>query len=199
MEGNIVFRQGDRTVYADRMFYDVRRQIGIDPQRRAARAAAAGGRLPVPGPRPAQGGRHPAARRLAVRRPGRPASPPAGSKSRATASSRDTITLRRPASSRSSIRSPACRASIRRPASRRSATSTWSRARTTSCTSAACRSSTGRRSPPTSRSRRYYINNVRVRNDSIFGFQALFELDAFQLFGHRRARRRRSGTSTSTT
>jgi hypothetical protein len=28
MEGNIVFRQGDRTVYADRMFYDVRRQIG---------------------------------------------------------------------------------------------------------------------------------------------------------------------------
>jgi hypothetical protein len=29
MEGNIVFRQGDRTVYADRMFYDARRQIGI--------------------------------------------------------------------------------------------------------------------------------------------------------------------------
>jgi hypothetical protein len=29
MEGNIIFRQGDRTVYADRMFYDVRRQIGI--------------------------------------------------------------------------------------------------------------------------------------------------------------------------
>jgi hypothetical protein len=28
MEGNIVFRQGDRTVYADRMFYDVRQQIG---------------------------------------------------------------------------------------------------------------------------------------------------------------------------
>ncbi|NOY42489.1 MAG: LPS-assembly protein LptD [Planctomycetes bacterium] len=29
MEGNIEFRQGDRVVYADRMFYDVRRQIGI--------------------------------------------------------------------------------------------------------------------------------------------------------------------------
>jgi hypothetical protein len=29
MEGNIVFRQGDRTVYADRMFYDVKHQIGI--------------------------------------------------------------------------------------------------------------------------------------------------------------------------
>ena len=28
MEGNIVFRQGDRTVFADRMFYDVRRQLG---------------------------------------------------------------------------------------------------------------------------------------------------------------------------
>jgi hypothetical protein len=29
MEGNIEFRQGDRIVYADRMFYDVRRQTGI--------------------------------------------------------------------------------------------------------------------------------------------------------------------------
>ena len=29
MEGNIEFRQGDRIIYADRMFYDVRRQIGV--------------------------------------------------------------------------------------------------------------------------------------------------------------------------
>ncbi|MCC6494229.1 MAG: organic solvent tolerance protein OstA [Pirellulales bacterium] len=29
MEGNIEFRQGDRVVYAERMFYDVRRQIGV--------------------------------------------------------------------------------------------------------------------------------------------------------------------------
>ncbi|MCH2113588.1 MAG: organic solvent tolerance protein OstA [Pirellulales bacterium] len=29
MEGNIEFRQGDRVVYADRMFYDVRRQVGV--------------------------------------------------------------------------------------------------------------------------------------------------------------------------
>jgi hypothetical protein len=29
MEGNIIFRQGDRTVYATRMFYDARRQLGI--------------------------------------------------------------------------------------------------------------------------------------------------------------------------
>ena len=29
MEGNIEFRQGDRVVYADRMFYDARRQIGV--------------------------------------------------------------------------------------------------------------------------------------------------------------------------
>ena len=29
MEGNIEFRQGDRVVYADRMYYDVRRQIGV--------------------------------------------------------------------------------------------------------------------------------------------------------------------------
>lgn len=29
MEGNIEFRQGDRVIYADRMYYDVRRQIGV--------------------------------------------------------------------------------------------------------------------------------------------------------------------------
>jgi hypothetical protein len=29
MEGNIEFRQGDRVIYAERMFYDVRRQIGV--------------------------------------------------------------------------------------------------------------------------------------------------------------------------
>ena len=29
MEGNIVFRQGDRTIYADRMYYDVRRRTGV--------------------------------------------------------------------------------------------------------------------------------------------------------------------------
>ncbi len=28
MEGNVVFRQGDRTIYADRMYYDVRHQVG---------------------------------------------------------------------------------------------------------------------------------------------------------------------------
>lgn len=29
MEGNIVFRQGDRTFFADRMYYDVKRQVGV--------------------------------------------------------------------------------------------------------------------------------------------------------------------------
>jgi hypothetical protein len=29
MEGNVVFRQGERTIYAQRMYYDVRREIGI--------------------------------------------------------------------------------------------------------------------------------------------------------------------------
>jgi hypothetical protein len=33
----------------------------------------------------------------------------------------------------------------------------------------------------------FYVNNVRVRNDSIFGFQTLFEFDAFQLFGYQDA------------
>jgi hypothetical protein len=29
----------------------------------------------------------------------------------------------------------------------------------------------------------YYVNNVHLRHDNIFGYQALFELDAFQIFG----------------
>ena len=29
LEGNIVFRQGDRVLYAQRMYYDVRRQVGV--------------------------------------------------------------------------------------------------------------------------------------------------------------------------
>ena len=45
----------------------------------------------------------------------------------------------------------------------------------------------------------FYVNNVRVRNDSIFGFQVLFEFDAFQLLGYERAATASSGTSTSTT
>ena len=28
MEGNVVFRQGERTIYADRMYYDVRNHVG---------------------------------------------------------------------------------------------------------------------------------------------------------------------------
>ena len=69
MEGNIVFRQGDRVVYADRMFYDARRQIGTILNAELLDAAAAGGRLPVSGPGAIEGGGRAAARRLAVRRP----------------------------------------------------------------------------------------------------------------------------------
>ena len=29
LEGNVVFRQGERTIYAQRMYYDVRRETGI--------------------------------------------------------------------------------------------------------------------------------------------------------------------------
>jgi hypothetical protein len=29
----------------------------------------------------------------------------------------------------------------------------------------------------------YYVDNIRIRNDSIFGFQTLLDVDAFQLFG----------------
>ena len=29
LEGNIVFRQGDRVIYADRMYYNVRQEYGV--------------------------------------------------------------------------------------------------------------------------------------------------------------------------
>ena len=40
MEGNIVFREGERTVYANRMYYDVNNRIGHRSRRRAAHAGA---------------------------------------------------------------------------------------------------------------------------------------------------------------
>ena len=121
MEGNIVFRQGDRTVYADRMFYDVRRQIGIilNAELLTPRAAIDG--LPVRRPGAAPGRRDAAARPARTSSPRTAWSPPAGSKNPATPSP-PRRSPSRTSSGRPSIRSPACRSSIRSPASRSSTT-----------------------------------------------------------------------------
>ena len=154
-----------------------------DSQRRAAHAAARDGRLSVPGPGAAQGGGHPAARRLAVRRQRRhahhqPLEDPAYSFESQTI----TLTDRQqplvdPYTGMVGVNPATGEPAIRSPVS-------WSRAETTFCMCPASPCSTGRRSPPTSTSRPIYINNVRIRNDSIFGFQTLFDLDAFQLLGY---------------
>ena len=41
MEGNIVFREGERVIYADRMYYDVPQPRGHDLERRHAHAGPA--------------------------------------------------------------------------------------------------------------------------------------------------------------
>ena len=81
MEGNIVFRQGDRTVYATRMFYDVKRQIGIILDAELLTPVPQRERLSIPRP-------HSPPRRIAqAARPRRTSSPktassrPAASKS----------------------------------------------------------------------------------------------------------------------
>ena len=123
-----------------------------DPQRRAAHAAAAGRRLPVPRPRAAAGRRRAAARPIAVRRPGRHWSPPAASKSPATPSRRRR-SRSKTSSSRSSIRSPACRRIDPSPASRSSTHQQLVESQNNFLYVGGVPVFTGRRSPPTSRSR----------------------------------------------
>ena len=62
MEGNIVFRQGDRVIYADRMYYNVQAGKRRRSQRRNAHARAR-----VPGPPPPQGRSPPAGQSPALR------------------------------------------------------------------------------------------------------------------------------------
>ena len=59
MEGNIVFRQGNRVIYAKSMYYDVRREAGV-----GAGGGDVDARAELPGPDPPQSGR-PAATRPA--------------------------------------------------------------------------------------------------------------------------------------
>ena len=181
MEGNIVFRQGDRTVYADRMFYDVRRQIGTIINAELL--------TPVP----AINGQHYEGlvrlRAAAMRQLDRSRfvaqngmSPPAESRNPATRLTAESLAFQdnqRPAID------PVTGMPIIDPTTGRPVIDHQMlvESQNNVSTSPACRCSTGRRSPTDLEKPSYYIDNIRVRNDSIFGTQFLLEFDAFQLFG----------------
>ena len=152
MEGNIVFRQGDRTVYADRMFYDVRRQIGIILNAELLTPVPADQRPAVRRPGAAAGRRDPAARQLALRRPERPGHhQPLEEPSYAFTA--ETLTFQdNPAAGHRSAHRHAGHRPRHRPTGRRSPAA-GRKPEQLSCTSPACPCSTGRRSRPISRSR----------------------------------------------
>jgi hypothetical protein len=182
MEGNIVFRQGDRIVYADRMFYDARRQIGV----------VLNAELLMPPP-PFGGFQYQGLVRL------RAAALRQLDQSRFVAQdgfittsrleepsydlSAHTITL-------TDLEQPALDPLTGQPAVdfMTGETSTTHQYLVKSESNFLHVAgvpvfywptiSTNLEKPT------YYLNNVRVRNDSVFGFQTLVELDMFQLLGY---------------
>lgn len=182
MEGNIVFRQGDRTVYADRMFYDARRQVGtiLNAELITPPPAVAGYqyqglvRLKAAAVRQLDASRYVASDALLTT--SRLEDPAYSFESQ-------TITL---TDRQQPLVDPYTGALGVNPATGEPAFAHqynvesrsnflyvsgvpvfyWPTIATTL-------------DKPT-----FYVNNVRVRNDSIFGFQTLFDLDAFQLLGY---------------
>ena len=172
MEGNIVFRQGDRTVFADRMFYDVRRQIGTIINAELLTSVPQAGNYQYPG--------LVRLRATAIRQLDQ-------AHFQAQQGMFTTSRLEEPSYAleaeditfediQQPLVDPITGAPI--PGRRRMARSSnnylylggvpvlyWPTLATDL-------------EKPT-----YYVNNLRIRNDSIFGFQTLFDLDAFQVFG----------------
>ena len=183
MEGNIVFRQGDRTVYATRMFYDVKRQIGIilDAELLTPVPNVKGYqyqgliRLKAASLKQLDHSRFVAQDALHHDQPTR--------RSDLRSQRRHDDAHRLAAAADRSRHGAAGRQSADR-ANRHSRIPTCCKAKATSCTSTASRSSIGRLSPRPSSGQLYYVDNFRIRNDSIFGFQVLTELDMFQLLGY---------------
>jgi hypothetical protein len=181
MEGNIIFRQGDRTIYADRMFYDVRRQIGIVLNAELI--------TPVPQVDDLRYSGLVRLRAAAIRQLDQQRFVAQGGlitssllEEPSYALTSDTLTFvdeQRPAID------PISGAPLIDPLTRQAVVDHNPRARSdnnfvyvggvpvfywpTFATSL---------EEPS-----FFIDNVRLRNDSIFGFQALLEFDAFQLLG----------------
>ncbi len=143
MEGNVVFRQGDRIIYADRMYYDVRNHVGT--------VLGADMLTPAPGyegkvrlhadvlQQTGEGRFRAQDAFVTSSRLGIPTLSPANERRPSSTTSRPRV---------DPIGGDAADGPAR-PASRRSITRSWSRRRTTCCTSRTCRSSIGRRSPRT--------------------------------------------------
>jgi hypothetical protein len=182
MEGNIVFRQGDRIVYADRMFYDARRQLGV----------ILNAELLAPPP-PIDGFQYPGLVRL------RAAALRQLDQSRFVAQDAfiTTSRLEEPSYHLGSgtvmltdIEQPALDPLTGQPA----VDFMTGQPATTHQYMVESQSNflyvagvpvfywptiaTDLEKPT------YYVNNFRVRNDSVFGFQTLVELDMFQLLGY---------------
>lgn len=183
MEGNIVFRQGDRIVYADRMFYDARRQIGT----------ILNAELIAPPP-PVAGYQYQGLVRLkaaAIRQ--LDASRFVASDAFLTTSRLEvpaysfesqTITL---TDQQQPLVDPYTGMAGVNPATGEPAYAHQYQVESQS--NFLYVSGVPVLYWPTFASSlekpTFYVNNVRVRNDSIFGFQTLFEFDAFQLLGRK--------------
>jgi hypothetical protein len=181
MEGNIVFRQGDRTVYAERMFYDVRRQIGT----------ILGAELFTPMP-PVEGQQYEGLVRL------RAAAVRQLDSTRFVAHDGEVTTSRLEEPAYSFASETITFQDIQRPAidpvTGMPAINPFTQQPIIEHQSLVEGENnylyvagvpvfywptiaTDLREPS------YYVDSIRVRNDSIFGFQTLLEIDAFQILG----------------
>jgi hypothetical protein len=185
LEGNIVFRQGDRVVYADRMFYDARRHIGtiLNAELIAPPPAVAGYqyqglvRLRAAAIRQLDASRFVA--QDAMLTTSRLEEPAYSFESQTITFTDRPQPLVDPSTGMAGVdpmtREPAYAHSYQVESQQNFMYVSgvpvlyWP----TFATSL---------DKPT-----FYVNSVRVRNDSIFGFQTLFDLDAFQLLGYQDA------------
>lgn len=181
MEGNIVFRQGDRIVYANRMFYDVRRQIGVILDAELL--------TPLP---PLDGYDYQGLVRL------RAASLRQLDDSRFVAQDAFVTTSRLEEPSYAFRSDTITFQDIQQPAvdpitgmpivdpftgQSEVAHSRLAESRNNVLEIAGVPVFYWPTMATDLKETSYYIDNLRIRNDSIFGFQALLELDAFQLLG----------------
>ena len=172
MEGNIVFRQGDRTFYADRMFYDVRRQIATILNAELLTTVPQAGNFQYPG--------LVRLRAAALRQLDQAHFLAQQGMFTTSRIEEPSYALEAEEITFEDLQQP-----IVDPITGAPAIAHKSLARSTNNYLYVGgvpvfywpTLSTDLEKPT------YYVNNVTIRNDNIFGFQALFELDAFQLFG----------------
>ncbi len=182
LEGNIVFRQGDRVVYADRMFYDARRQVGtiLNAELLAPPPAVAGYqyqglvRLKAGSVRQLDASRFVASDALLTT--SRLEEPAYSFESQTI-----TLTDRQQPIVDPFTNTPAIDPATGEPvyAHQYNVESQNNFLYVSGVPIFYWPTFATSLDKPT-----FYINNLRVRNDSIFGFQTLLALDAFQLLGY---------------